>query len=113
SGWSVPDLEDWRARSSSVAALGGYTTVLGGLVVPAGSGAPEEVATAYVTSGFFEALGTRPIAGTTLPPRAEGDEPRVVVLSEGFWRRRFGGDPGAVGRALETQSGTYRIVGVM
>ncbi len=111
--WSVPDLDDWRERSESLAAIGGYTSTLAGLVIPTESGAPEEVRTAYVTSGFFEALGTAPVVGGTLPPEAEEGDPRVVVLSQGFWQRRFGGDPDVVGQVLDAQQGAYRIVGVM
>jgi predicted permease len=111
--WSVPDLDDWRERSESLAAIGGYTTSLGGMVVPTEAGVPEEVRSAYVTSGFFEALGTAPLLGGTLPPDAEEGDPRVVVLSRGFWQRRFGGDPDVVGRVLDAQQGAYRIVGVM
>jgi len=111
--WSIPDMEDWRERSRSIAAIGAYSESLGGLVVPNDAGTPEEVATAYVTSGFFEVLGTAPVVGRTLPADSEETDPRIVVLSEGYWQRRFGADPSVVGRALDTQSGTYRIVGVM
>jgi predicted permease len=111
--WSIPDMNDWRERSRFIAAIGAYSEGLGGLVVPNDAGTPEEVATAYVTSGFFEALGTAPVVGRTLPADSEEADPRMVVLSEGYWQRRFGGDPSVVGRALATQSGAYRIVGVM
>jgi len=110
--WSVPDLEDWRERSRSLSALGAYADMLGGLVVR-GGGTPEEVPTAYITSGFFEALGTPAALGRTLPPDAEEADPRVVVLSDGFWHRRFGADPGVVGASLDTEDGAYRIAGVM
>lgn len=110
--WSVPDLEDWRERSRSLSALGIYTASLGGMVVPA-AGAPEEVRTAYVTVGFFEALGTPAALGRTLPPEAEESDPRVVVLSHGYWTRRFGGDEAVVGLALDTEDGAYVIAGVM
>lgn len=111
--WSVPDLDDWRERSESLAAIGGYTASLGGMVVPTEAGVPEEVRAAYVTGGFFDALGTAPLLGGTLPSEAEESDPRVVVLSRGFWERRFGGDPDVVGRVLDAQHGAYRIVGVM
>lgn len=110
--WSIPDLEDWGTRSTSLAALGGYTSSLGGMVVP-GASSPEEVPTTYVTAGFFEALGTPAALGQTLPAAAQEEDPRVVVLSHGFWRRRFGADPTVVGSALDTEGGSFRIVGVM
>jgi predicted permease len=110
--WSVPDLDDWRERAASLTALGAYTTTLGGLVVP-GDGPPEDVPTAYVTGGFFEALGTPAQIGTPLPAAAEFDDPRVVVLSDRYWRRRFAANPGVVGTTLNTEDGAFRIVGVM
>ncbi|MDZ7780543.1 MAG: ABC transporter permease [Gemmatimonadota bacterium] len=111
--WSIPDMRDWRERSESLTAIGAYSTELGGLVVADGGGSPEEVPTAYVTPGFFEALGTPPALGAALPAEAEETEPRVVVLSDGYWRRRFGADPSVIGGTLETQQGGYRIAGVM
>ena len=111
--WSIPDLEDWRGRSESVVAMGAYTARLSGLVVPTESGAPEEVRTAWVTSGFFESLGTAPELGGILPGEAEDADPRVVVLSHAYWERRFGADPTVVGRILDAQEGGYRITGVM
>lgn len=110
--WSVPDMEDWRSRAGSLSAVGAYNSILGGLVVP-GAGTPEEVPTVYVTAGFFEALGTPARLGQTLPAAAEEDDPRVVVLSDGYWRCRFGADPGVVGRTLDAEEGSFRIVGVM
>lgn len=110
--WSIPDLDDWRTRSGSLQALGAYSSTLGGLVVP-GDGTPEEVRTAYVTAGFFEALGTPAALGRTLPPEAEEDDPRTVVLSDGYWRRHFGADPAVVGSFLDTEAGPFRVVGVM
>jgi hypothetical protein len=38
---------------------------------------------------------------------------RVVILSEGFWQRRFGGDPAVVGKTIELNEETYQIIGVM
>lgn len=111
--WSIPDLEDWRDRSESVVAMGAYNARLSGLVVPTASGAPEEIRTAWVTSGFFESLGTIPELGVVLPEQAEDDDPRVVVLSHAYWQRRFGGDPDVVGQILDGQQGAFRIVGVM
>src|SRR4029077_1845445 len=49
-------------------------------------------------------------------PTAEEDvsgAPRVAVLTDGFWRRQFGGDPAALGRTLTLDGRTYTIVGVM
>ena len=63
-------------------------------VILAGTEGPEQVNAAIVSSGFFRALGVRPIAGALFTP--EDDKPgaatRPVLLSEGLWKRRYGGD---------------------
>jgi putative ABC transport system permease protein len=56
---------------------------------------------ARVTGNFFDVLGTRPARGRLLRPEDDVvGAPRVIVLSDGAWRRHFGGDPGVVGRRL-------------
>ena len=62
-----------------------------------GQANPEEVAAQDVTSNFFAALGVTPLLGRTFTPD-EGPQghDRVVILSHGFWQRKFAGDPQAV-----------------
>lgn len=80
SAFSLPDLRDWQEGTRSLAALGAYTTLPSDLVFT-GGGAATEMETAYVTSGFFEAMATEPLLGR-LPRRdAEEGDNRVVVLS--------------------------------
>src|SRR5580765_7068271 len=77
-------------------------------------GDPEQIATAHVSADFFRLLGAPLVAGRTFA--AEEDLPgggRVAVLSEGFWKRRFGGDPTAVGRKLSLNGEPYEVVGVL
>jgi putative ABC transport system permease protein len=66
-----------------------------------------------VSGNFFEMLGVRPLLGRTFT----GDEARrgdnVVVLSYGFWQRRFGGDGSALGRALQLDNRSATVIGVM
>ncbi len=75
---------------------------------------PERVPIQVVTPGFFEVLGVSPGVGRGFLTEEElpGAEP-VVVLSDGLWRGSFGGDPNAVGRTLEMNGVSHRIVGVM
>src|SRR5438105_5024217 len=73
-----------------------------------------EVATGLVASGnYFRTLGVRAAVGRTLTPDDDRDEaPPVAVLSDGYWRRRFGGDPKAIGTVLQVNTVPMTIVGV-
>jgi len=78
-------------------------------------GEPEEVGAAGVSGEFLnEVLGVDAALGRTLVPeddRPEGD--RVVMLSHGFWRRRFGADPGVIGTTVVAGGQSYMVVGVL
>jgi putative ABC transport system permease protein len=69
---------------------------------------------ALVTGSFFDVLGTRPVIGRALS--AADDEPgseRVIVISEGLWRRRYGASPSMIGRRVTIDELTFTIAGVM
>ncbi|MGD2123731.1 MAG: ABC transporter permease [Gemmatimonadota bacterium] len=74
----------------------------------------EPVQGEYVSGGYFNLLGLVPAQGRLLGPMDEvaPGAHTVVVLSHGFWQRRFAGDPGAIGRVLHIGSVPYEIVGV-
>lgn len=75
---------------------------------------PERVPGAIVTQSFFPVLGVKPALGRTfLPEDAQADRGRVVVLSNGLWKRRHGADPNVVGQKLNLNNETFSVVGVM
>ena len=79
-----------------------------------GGGEPESLSGAGVTAGFFQTLGAQPLLGRTLRP--DEDAPghnHVAVLSERLWTRRFGADPGVVGRKVTLNGEPFTVVGVM
>ena len=79
-----------------------------------GQGEPEEVRVIGVTKGVLEALGVKPAVGRWL---AESDQApgaaRVVMLTYGYWQRRFGGNPAVMGKGLTVDAQPAQIVGVM
>ena len=84
--------------------------------IAAGSGAgdPETIEAVRTTPSFVHALGVTPALGRWFDEaegRPGGDP--VVVLSHGFWLRRFGGDPAALGRTLVLNDTSHEIIGVM
>jgi predicted permease len=75
---------------------------------------PHEVHIASITDGVLQTLSVPPLLGRWLLP-AEQDPhgPKAVMLSYGYWQRRFGGDRSVIGRSIEVDSQPRQIVGVM
>jgi putative ABC transport system permease protein len=74
----------------------------------------ERINAVRVSWNYFEMLGARPARGRTfLPEDDRQDRWRVLVLSDGLWRRRFGADPSVLGRTIRMNDRDYQIVGVM
>jgi putative ABC transport system permease protein len=79
-----------------------------------GGADPEQVPAAQVNADFFKLFGASTIHGRTFT--ADEDRPnggRVLVLSHGFWQRRFGGDPGIVGRRISLDDAESVVVGIL
>ena len=74
----------------------------------------ERVAAGRVTATTFAVLGALPLHGRVL---AENDDqptsPRVVVIGQRLWERKYGSDPAIVGRALEIDGVSHEVVGIM
>src|SRR4029453_17154912 len=70
----------------------------------------EIAASAYVTANMFNLLGRPAALGRAF---ALGEEAPVLVLSDGYWRRRFGADPGIIGKSLTLYGAPFQVIGVM
>ena len=108
---SVPTYEDWKADARTMASLAAYRLVD---FTFAGSGEPQSVSGVRATPELFPVLEASARLGRTF----EADEgvfgaPRVVVLSDRFWRRVLGSDAGIVGRTIDLDAEPYTVVGVM
>ena len=67
-----------------------------------------------ISHGYFEVLGVQPLLGRTfLEDEDRPGGPRVLMLSYELWQRRFGGDPGVIGRTTDLDGEPFEIVGVM
>jgi predicted permease len=77
-------------------------------------GEEKQVDANFVTANFFSELGATPRLGRLLDPVRDGapDAAPVVVLDQGFWQRRFGGDPMAVGRTIRLNGKQATVIGV-
>ena len=84
-----------------------------GLATVTGDGEPEEVPRVGVTTGVLEALAVPPLLGRWFDDNDLVDAGRTVILSHGYWQRRFGGDPAAIGRVITVNEQPTQIIGVM
>jgi putative ABC transport system permease protein len=102
---------DWRAQASSFEAMGIYQGWHPSLT---GSGAPERLPAAIVTSGVMDALRAVPLMGRPMTP-ADNDPgaANVVLVSNAFWRTRLSGDALAVGRAITLNGVPFTVIGVL
>lgn len=107
---SVPNFTDWRERSRSFEQLVAVAEKNMNLT---GGGDPAQVVARRVSRGYLDLLGLRPQLGRDFRP--EEDAPganTVVLLSERFWRARFGGDAAVVGQTLQLDGRAHEIAGV-
>jgi hypothetical protein len=79
-----------------------------------GAGEPERLLSARVSSSLFPTLGVWPTLGRPFASNEDAYQgPQVVILSDGFWRRRFAADPKVVGREIQLNGKSYSVIGVM
>ncbi len=108
---TYPNFDDWRRESRTFERMSAYA---GGSVTLTGSGDPAQIRASFVTPEFFETMGVAPEIGRAFEAReASAGAERVAVLSDGLWRRRFGGDRSIVGRNVTLNGAGYQVVGVM
>ena len=111
SGVAWPTFLDWRLQTRSFQTMAGFHE---DRVMLSGVGEPEMLRSAQVSAEFFPLLGVRPALGRFFG--AADDKPGApptLILSWGQWKRRFGGDPSAVGRAIDIDAVPYTVIGVM
>ncbi|HET7457933.1 MAG TPA: ABC transporter permease [Gemmatimonadaceae bacterium] len=107
--------DEWEAYKADVHAFADVALFTEGAVtLTDGSGEPERLRAGFVGANVFPVLGVAPILGRGFTPEEDRPNgPRVVVLSDDVWRRRFGGDPSVVGRAIQIGGQGTTVVGVM
>ena len=107
---SYLNFRDWQRDNKTLAVLAvsrgtGYSLT--------GMGDAEEIRAELVSSDFFPLLGVKPVIGRLFAPHEDeiGRE-SLVIISEGFWQRKFGSRPDAIGKVLTLDGRDYTIVGV-
>jgi putative ABC transport system permease protein len=120
---SGPDFGDYQTQTTRFEGFAGAMALPGTLT---GGGQAERITNGYATWNLFELLGVRPHLGRTfrrddaitIDPKQFANPnpdlpPGTVMLSYGLWQRRFGGDPGVIGRTIQLDGWGSVVVGVL
>jgi putative ABC transport system permease protein len=105
-----PDFYDWATQNQTFDAMAAFTGDNAAMI--GADGLPEQVRSQLVSPRFFEVLGVTPLAGRTFV-QSDAANTAVVVLSEAFWRRRFGADPTIVGRSIVVGDQSRTVIGIV
>ncbi len=109
---SVPKFITWKQGNPLLENVAVYDFMGPGVSI-SGEGEPEQIKAIRASVEFFPLFRVAPAAGRFF--NAEEDHPggpRVVVISHGLWQRRFGADPGLVGRTVVLSGEPYTVIGV-
>src|SRR5262249_33071147 len=102
---------DWQEQNRVFEDMAAF---VGASVNLTGDGEPEKIPSQIATTNLFNILGVKPILGRTFAPdEGKPGQPGVVVISFGLWQRRFGADPGIIGRKLILSGNEATVIGVM
>jgi putative ABC transport system permease protein len=110
-GFSPLEMDDYRQQAKTLESIVEYHNMW---FVLLGRGEPERVQTGVVSWNYFDLFGVKPVAGRTF--RADDDKAgadAVLVLSNGYWRSRFGGDANVVGQVFEMNDRPHTVIGVL
>ncbi len=108
---SYPNFRDWQKENRTFSQMAVYrqrTFTLTGI------GDAEQVRGNYISSDFFSLLGVKPVMGRNFAPGEDeiGRAP-IAMVSEEFWKRKFGGTSDVIGKSVTLDGNDYSIVGVI
>ena len=100
---------DFQKMNTTLDGLEGYFTFVTPSQLQTDAGT-EVTYTLFVTSNMFNMLGRSAALGRVF---AVGEENAAIIISDGYWRRRFGADPGIIGKTLTLNNTPFEVIGVM
>jgi putative ABC transport system permease protein len=108
---STLNYRDWKEQRQSFETLSARQAFIANLT---SSEQPEKIQGEKITADYFTTLGVTPLAGRTFTEAEDrpGGEP-VILLSQGLWQRRFGGDPKIVGQTIPINGQSATVIGIM
>jgi putative ABC transport system permease protein len=116
SAFSVPEIQDLRARVKTLSALGEFSTLEFTMI---GLGEPRVVQSGVVSGNYFEVMGLHPVLGRLIEPQDDGPKAAgVAVLTYRFWSTTLGKDPSVIGKTIRLSWGlmgdrSATIIGVL
>jgi predicted permease len=109
--FSVPEIDDLRARVKTIAAFGDFSTINFTMI---GLGEPRVIRAGVVGGSYFEVMGLRPVLGRLLDARDDGQKADgAAVLTHRFWTTSLNSDPSILGKVVRLGSRSATIVGVL
>ena len=109
---SIPKFKVWKT-ATSIENASAYDFGGSGMNLSS-DGLPEQVKTIHVSENYFRLFAANPMLGRTFTHDEDTPNgPRVAVISNGLWKRRFGGDPGLLGRAMLLNGEPHTVIGIM
>jgi len=106
---------DWRTSNQSFVDLAGYYAFSDyESFTLTGSGEPERLSGYFITQNLLPLLGVQPLLGRGFNDQESRlNGPKAVLLSYGFWQRRFGGDPKIIGQTITLKDQANLVIGVL
>ncbi|HET6268290.1 MAG TPA: ABC transporter permease, partial [Acidobacteriota bacterium] len=109
--FALPDFMDYRDQNQTLEQISAFSTWSANLI---SAGEPERVFGVKSSANIFQLLGVSAEIGRTLLPDDDNPaNPKVVVLSHGFWNRRFGMRTDVLGQQLSLNGEKYTVAGVL
>ena len=110
----LPQFADWQQHLTSFEQIGAWAGEAPDVFTVTGAGTPERVSGLRVTHQLLPMLGATPVAGRLF--HSGEDVPgaaATVVLSHGYWQRRFAGRPDIVGQSVTIENAPHTVIGVV
>jgi predicted permease len=109
--FSVPEINDFRASSKTMAQIAEYSPLTLNLVEDSGG---SQVQVGLVTGNYFDVMGLAPVIGHAFTAKDDGaGAAPVIMLTQDYFLNHFGGDKAVIGKFLKIGGGTAEVVGVL
>ena len=111
---SPADYLEWQRRAQSFSSIGASNFGMGTIGFSEDGTPAERISIARFTASMWDVLNVKPLLGHVLrQTNGDRDPERAAILSYDFWQRRYGGDPGILGKRIRMDGQNLSVIGVM